>query len=193
MIIVIAPNVFLFGDHRIALAPDSYTPLPGESDPNYQAVYDALEAQLLAVINEADNPPLPTLLELKLEKGMAAQAEQERHMGFGFRVTVGANEVILSSDAGQIEDIKLQVAELNAGIAWPASGIKMLARDGTEYQVTQPQFIAAFRAWRARVRALRDRYGELAQAIIAAAANEDDAVARAHLAEIDITAGWPAV
>lgn len=188
-----AADTFIVDSRVVALAPGSYTPLPAESDPNYQAAYDALEAQLLAVIAEADNSPPPTLAELKREKTLAAQREQERRMGLGFRVAIGGNEIIVSSDAGQIEDIKLQVDEINAGIAYPAAGVRLLARDGTEYTATQAQFIAVFRAWRARVRALRDRYGELVQTILGASDPAELAAIDPQRGSIDGVGGWPPV
>lgn len=177
---------FIVDGHTVALAPGTYTPLPDPEDPGYQDIRDALEAQLLSVIDAAANPPPAPLPELKRARIEQAQAEQERRLGFGFRVSVGQNAFILSSDPGQRELMNIYATSIAGGLTFPPSGIRLITRTGDELTANLVQFQMAFAAWRNRVKALRDHYADIVAAIRAA----DDSQA---LAAVDVTAGWPAV
>ena len=146
----------------------------------------SIEAALQAVVTEIDNPTAPTLAELKIEKAMAAQAEQESRMGLGVRVTVGQNDYILSSDPGQRELILIYATSLAAGLTFPIAGIRLITRAGEELTANLVQFQLAFTAWRTRVKALRDHYADIVAAIRGASDETE-------LAAIDISGGWPAV
>ena len=122
----------------------------------------------------------------KTSKAIAAQAEQERQLNLGFRVSIGQNEFVLSSDPGQRELLVLYTVSLLASVTFPTQGVRLITRTGDELTANQLQFQAAMTAWRARVKSLRDHYADILAAI-RAASNQT------QLAAIDVGAGWPAV
>ena len=184
------PDHFIVrGRGIVVLAPRSYTPLPSDIDDPaaYDAAHAALGAVLEAVLAEVDNPPPLPLGELKRDQAEAAQREQQQRLGFGFRVTVGGNEFVLSSDPAQRERVQLLAVAFANGKSYPVAGVRLYRRDGDEITAsTLIQFRAAVLALEARLEALSGHYGDLIQAIRAA----PDAAA---LAAISVTAGWPPV